>query len=169
MQFSEPLVTKIILCLECTQIHRSVSPVITGQVRFLGEWTQFRTTDHTLPSLVCSSVPYALQVKTINPSSKQPVQATDGATGYDLYTPIAVVLGPYSEKLIPLGLAISVPQGLYERVADRSSLAKMGLHILSGVIDSDYRGELKANLSDRRHLLAQLILAPLHPGYPGGA
>ena len=99
----------------------------------------------------------------MNPSAKHPVPVTDGAAGYDLYTPI----GPYSQKLIPLGLGISVPQGHYERLADRSSLPKLGLNILGGVIDSDYRSELKkivANLSSRRHSflagdrVAQLIL-----------
>ena len=103
----------------------------------------------------------------MNPSSKHPVRATDGAAGYDLYTPIGVDLGPYSQKLIPLGLAISVPQGHYGRLADRSSLAKLGLHILGGLIDSDYRGErnkIVANLSDRQHSflagdrVAQLLL-----------
>ena len=103
----------------------------------------------------------------MNPSAKHPVRATDGAAGYHLYTPIAVDLGPYSQKLIPLGLAISVPPGHYGRLADRSSLAKLSLQILGGVIDSDYRGELKiivANLSNRRHSflavdrVAQLIL-----------
>ena len=103
----------------------------------------------------------------MNPSAEHPVRATDGAAGYDLYTPIAVDLGPYSQKLIPLGLAISVPQGHYGRLADRSSLAKLSIHILGGVIDSDYRGELKitvANLSNRQQSflagdrVAQLIL-----------
>ena len=176
VQFSEPLVTGF-WCLEChpdsppmwlqTCVHCSVLPVITRQVRFLGEWAQLRTTDQTLPSLVSGSAPCALQVKMMNPSSKHPVRATDGAAGYELYTPIAVDLGPYSQKLIPLGLAISVPQGLYGRLADRSSLAQLGIHILGGVIDSDYHGELKiivANLSNRRDSflagdrVAQLIL-----------
>ena len=176
VQFSEPLVTGF-WCLECnpesppvglqTCDPCSVSPFITRQVRFLGEWKQCRNTDQTLPSLVSNSAPCALQVKMMNPSAKHPVRATDGAAGYDLYTPIAVDLGPYSHKLIPLGLAISVPQGHYGRLADRSSLAQLGIHILGGVIDSDYRGELKiivANLSNRRHSflagdrVAQLIL-----------
>ena len=176
VQFSEPLVTEF-WCLEChpdlppmglqTCDHCSVSPNITRQVRFLGEWAQFRTTEQTLPSPVSGSALCAFQLKMMNPSSKHPVRATDGAAGYDLYTPIAVALGPYSEKFIPLGLAISVPQGHYGRLADRSSLAKLGSHILGGVINSDYRGELKifvANLSGRQpsflagNRVAQLIL-----------
>ena len=147
--------------------HCSVSPVITRKVRLWGDWAPFRTTDQTLPSLASSSVLGALQVKMMHPSSKHPVRATDGAAGYDLYTPIAVDLGPYSQKSIPLGLAISVPQGHCGHLADRSSLANLGLHILDGVIDSDYRGEVKivvANLCDRLHSflagdrVAQLIL-----------
>ena len=80
--------------------HCSVSPVITRQVRALDEWAQFRTADQTLPSLASGSAPCALQVKMMNPSSKHPVRATDGAARYDLYTPMAVDLGPYSQKFL---------------------------------------------------------------------
>ena len=54
--------------------------------------------------------------------------------------------------MIGTGLAFGIPVGNYGRVAPRSGLAaKNGIDVLAGVIDSDYRGELKvilANLSD---------------------
>jgi dUTP pyrophosphatase len=45
---------------------------------------------------------------------------------------------------VPTGFAIAVPVGYYGRVAPRSGLAlKNGIDVLAGVVDSDYRGELK--------------------------
>ena len=54
--------------------------------------------------------------------------------------------------MIGTGLAFGIPVGNYGRVAPRSGLAaKNSIDVMAGVIDSDYRGELKvilANLSD---------------------
>jgi dUTP pyrophosphatase len=48
---------------------------------------------------------------------------------------------------VPAGLAIEIPPGYYGRVAPRSGLAvRHGIDTLAGIIDSDYRGELKVAL-----------------------
>lgn len=54
-----------------------------------------------------------------------------------------------SSILIPLGLAIQLPSGSYGRLAPRSSLALQGIDIGGGVIDQDYRGEIKVILMNR--------------------
>jgi dUTP pyrophosphatase len=44
-------------------------------------------------------------------------------------------------------LAVAIPEGYYGRVAPRSGLAtKKGLDVLAGVIDADYRGEIRCLL-----------------------
>jgi len=49
--------------------------------------------------------------------------------------------------LIATGLAASIPVGFYGRVAPRSGLAtKQGLDVMAGVIDADYRGEIRCLL-----------------------
>ncbi|KAG6510060.1 deoxyuridine 5'-triphosphate nucleotidohydrolase-like [Zingiber officinale] len=75
---------------------------------------------------------------------------------------------PGSRRLIPTGLSMEIPWGTYGRIATRSSAAfKLGLDIGVGVINSDYRGEVKIfafNHSDRNVYIhkggcvAQLIL-----------
>ena len=70
--------------------------------------------------------------------------------------------------MISTALAIATPVGTYGRVAPRSGLAsKKFLDTLAGVIDADYRGEVKvlmANFSDtdyevqKGERVAQLIL-----------
>ena len=40
-------------------------------------------------------------------------------------------------------MAVAIPEGFYGHVAPRSGLAtKMGVDVLAGVIDADYRGEI---------------------------
>ena len=55
--------------------------------------------------------------------------------------------------MVPTGLAFAIPEGNYGRMAPRSGLAaKHGIHVGAGVLDSDYRGEIKAvlfNLGDK--------------------
>ena len=54
--------------------------------------------------------------------------------------------------LVGTGLAFAIPVGNYGRLAPRSGLAvKNSLHVGAGVIDADYRGEVKVllfNFSD---------------------
>ena len=69
-----------------------------------------------------------------------------GDAGYDLCSTEEVVLQPFERTLIPTGLAIEIPFGYAGFVVPRSGLAiKQGLSIVNapGLIDSNYRGELK--------------------------
>ena len=46
--------------------------------------------------------------------------------------------------VVPSGIAMSIPDGYVARVLPRSGLAiRGGIHIMAGVIDSSYRGEVK--------------------------
>ena len=50
---------------------------------------------------------------------------------------------PWSRKLVNTGLRFYIPKGCYARLAPRSGLAKVGIDIGAGVVDADYRGEVK--------------------------
>ncbi len=72
-----------------------------------------------------------------------PTRGSTGAAGYDLYTTEFYVLKPGERKLFKTGLSMSIPTGMYGRIAPRSGLAyKKGIDVMAGVIDEDYRGEI---------------------------
>lgn len=54
-----------------------------------------------------------------------------------------------STAVIPIGIAIQVPYGTYGRIASRSSFAARGIDVGAGVVDADYRGEIKIVLINR--------------------
>ncbi|KAG6518475.1 hypothetical protein ZIOFF_021950 [Zingiber officinale] len=109
-----------------------------------------------------------LLVKKIDPSAQLHQRKTLGAAGYDLAINRAQDIPRNSRSLLTTGISIQVPQGTYARVAPRSS-ASLPKEILigGGVIDSDYRGEVKilafnttnTNIYLQRHeCIAQLIV-----------
>ncbi len=99
--------------------------------------------------------------------------SSDEAAGADISTPADFFLEPHSRKLIKIGLKVAIPKGYYGRIAPRSSLAKDGIDVGAGVIDSDYRGEVRVLLinttSDQVRFntgehIAQLILEKITRG-----
>lgn len=82
-----------------------------------------------------------------------PKQESMGAAGYDLRTTEAFSLWPGQRKTVGTGFAWALPDGFMGIIRPRSGHAKKhGIHILGGLLDNDYRGELNAiliNLGDR--------------------
>jgi dUTP pyrophosphatase len=77
-----------------------------------------------------------------------PRKMSSHAAGYDLYSANeeVILLQPGDIKMIPTGIAMSIPEGYEAQVRPRSGLAiKHGIGILNspGTIDSDYRGEIR--------------------------
>lgn len=62
--------------------------------------------------------------------------------GYDLACVEDVHVPAGDTRRVRTGLIVAVPQGTYGRVAPRSGLASVGIDVLGGVIDADYRGEV---------------------------
>ena len=76
-----------------------------------------------------------------------PAYQTVGAAGADLHACLdeAVVLRPLERKVIPTGLAMSIPEGFEVQIRARSGMSiKHGITMVNGIgtIDADYRGEL---------------------------
>ena len=102
-----------------------------------------------------------------------PLVATSGSAGADLKANIACTssISPSEIKMIPTGIKIAIPEGYFGLLSVRSGLSKKGICLANGVgiIDSDYRGEVKIpliNHSDelydiqKNERIAQLILIP---------
>lgn len=76
-----------------------------------------------------------------------PARGSALAAGLDICSIEDVELQPKQRAVVRTGLAVAIPPGFYGRVAPRSGLAaKNGLDVLAGVIDSDYRGEIRCVL-----------------------
>ena len=84
-----------------------------------------------------------LEFKRVDDRAKLPSRGSELSAGLDLYSIEEIRIGPKQRTLAKTGLAVAIPPGHYGRIAPRSGLAmKHGLDVLSGVIDSDYRGEI---------------------------
>lgn len=93
-----------------------------------------------------------IQIKRLKDGVTLPFYATQGSAGLDLSAALdaPVVLKKGEIALIPTGIAISIPNNEYGAfIFARSGLAsKHGICLANsvGVVDSDYRGEIKCAL-----------------------
>ena len=88
-----------------------------------------------------------LSFKRLDPRATLPTRGSSHAAGLDIYSIEDVAIEPKHRALVQTGLAVAIPEGYYGRVAPRSGLAtKQGLDVLAGVIDADYRGEIRCLL-----------------------
>jgi len=90
-----------------------------------------------------------IKVKRLEGSADLPLPdyETEGSSGMDIRASVKepVLMEPGEIKLIPTGLAVSIPQGYEGQIRPRSGLAfKYGVGLVNspGTIDSDYRGEI---------------------------
>jgi len=93
----------------------------------------------------------SFKVKLLSYTARVPTRGSSGAVGYDLY----LDLGKEDETLhlpgntttaAPTGIAIALPPGHIGKIEGRSGLASKGITPRGGVIDPDYRGEVKVLL-----------------------
>mgnify|MGYP004477131865 FL=1 len=113
-------------------------------------------------------------IKILSRDAQIPHMAYNGDAGVDLRSVERIVLKPQEHAMVATGLAIALPEGYAGFLLPRSGLAaKHGISIVNapGLIDSNYRGELKVillntdpdnsftiEIGDR---IAQLIVMPV--------
>ena len=90
-----------------------------------------------------------LQVRLLRENAVLPVRGSARATGYDLCAASNCIIPSRGKGTVDTGLAVSLPPGVYARIAPCSGLAiKNFIDVGAGVVDSDYRGEVKVILSN---------------------
>lgn len=101
-----------------------------------------------------------------------PQRAHPTDAGADLRSTETCEISPGEQKLIDTGVAVKIPEGYAGFVFNRSSQGKKGITIPHsvGVIDSDYRGNIKVILKntsqdaykiDVGDKIAQLVVMPV--------
>ena len=108
-----------------------------------------------------------LYIKKLHPYAKIPSYAHILDAGMDLFSCEEIILPPHERKLVPTGIAMAIPQGYVGLIWDKSGIASKGIKTMGGVIDSNYRGEIKVimhNLStevykiEQGHKIAQMLI-----------
>lgn len=90
-----------------------------------------------------------LLVKVLNQQATPPTRAHSGDAGLDLYASDWIIIPPLSRRLVPTGIAITIPEGTVGSIRPRSGLAvRHGITVLNtpGTIDRGYTGEVKVCL-----------------------
>ncbi|OAP54643.1 deoxyuridine 5'-triphosphate nucleotidohydrolase [Fonsecaea erecta] len=124
-----------------------------------------------VPKLSSTSQP-PLLIKKLSADASTPTRGSAFAAGYDLYAAKPTTIPARGKALVSTDLSIATPEGTYGRIAPRSGLAaKHFIDTGAGVIDADYRGEVKVllfnhgeadfpvNKGDR---IAQLVLERIY-------
>ena len=115
-----------------------------------------------------------IKLKKLTDTATIPIRGTSSSAGYDLCADISssVFIAPGETVLIGTGISMAIPDGYYGGVYARSGLSsKEGLRPANctGVIDSDYRGEIKVPIhNDSKETrtiksgqkIAQMIISP---------
>lgn len=68
----------------------------------------------------------------------------DGDVGYDLEASSRVTIPPGKAMDVPTNVRLQLPSTLWAEIRARSSIARRGLQVDAGTIDSGYRGPLYA-------------------------
>lgn len=115
-----------------------------------------------------------LKIKKIDERAHIPTYGTIDSAGADLYALLdeEISINPGETLVIPTGLAMAIPKGYVGLIYARSSLGtKKGLAPANkvGVIDADYRGEVKVVLFNQskeiqtispNERIAQIVITP---------
>ncbi len=90
-----------------------------------------------------------MRFQKLTTTATTPTRGTPGAAGLDLYADQDVLVLDGCTKTLGTGIAVEVPEGYVGLIFMRSGMGKTGVALANavGVIDSDYRGEIKLCLT----------------------
>ena len=86
-----------------------------------------------------------VNIKLLN-GGKLPEYKRDGDVCMDCYANESICIKKGERKLVSLGFAIELPLNWEAIIRPRSGNSKNGIDVAIGTVDTNYRGELKANV-----------------------
>lgn len=104
------------------------------------------------------------------PENRLPVRAHDNDAGADVFAPRNSTIYPGQVLKIPLGFGVEIPVGYAGYIFPRSSLSSKGIVCELPPIDSGYRGEIHAVISNVGNIpydiaegdrIGQLVIMPV--------
>lgn len=101
-----------------------------------------------------------VKYRKVSEDARAPEKAHErGDAGFDLCAAEDATLWPGDTKLVGTGVAVAIPEGFVGLLFARSGLAMRGLALANGVgvIDPNYRGEIKAALHNHNHTGTELM------------
>lgn len=111
-----------------------------------------------------------IKVIKFNDKTKLPDRAHYNDAGADVFTQYEYVIGPHETLAIPLGFGLEIPDGYMCCVYPKSGLTKDGLISNLPPIDSGYRGEIHAivtnTTNEEKYIsegqkIGQLVVTPI--------
>ena len=98
-----------------------------------------------------------MKIKLIDFNGPAPVRAHDNDAGADVFSPRDQTIYPGQVYKLPLGFGLELPDGYVGYIFPRSSLSARGIVCELPPIDSGYRGEVHAIVSN----VGQLVIMPV--------
>lgn len=111
-----------------------------------------------------------MKVKLLTDTAIAPQMAHKTDAAFDLYADEDKFIGLGAQELVSTGVAMAIPGNCVGIIKSRSGLSvKSGINVGAGVIDSGYRGEVKALLQASQlpyqvrkgDRIAQLLIVPI--------
>ncbi|MBQ3330829.1 MAG: dUTP diphosphatase [Ruminococcus sp.] len=111
-----------------------------------------------------------MKIKIIDFGGRVPVRAHYNDAGADVYSPKNYVIQPGCVVKVPLGFGLELPDGMVGFIFPRSGLSAKGIVCELPPIDSGYRGEVYAIISNVSHdcysikagdRIGQLVIFPV--------
>lgn len=109
-----------------------------------------------------------VKIKKLHEAAILPRKATSGSAAYDLFCPYDCELRE-GRQVIPLGIALEIPQGYEAKIEARSGYSSKGFaatlgqteyrldaDVITGKIDSDYRGEIGVIIHSREQYIHRI-------------
>lgn len=101
-------------------------------------------TDNETWDKLANTAGVELKIKLLSPTAVLPKYQTAGAACFDIHASEDITITPGKMQSVRTDLAVEIPRGWEIQIRSRSGHAfKNGVTAFPGIIDSDYRGDIK--------------------------